>query len=136
MNDPAKSKKLKRLVTVQRQIEKMAENELSAAIAERTQVAENMNRTAGFMTSLEPLHRPFSRFYIEQFSRLAARDQRLSLIQQAQETRVAKERAKGDKLEEKMKDAVEAEKRAADDNGVYDLLDMIVTLKHTSFQQG
>ncbi|HLP69634.1 MAG TPA: hypothetical protein VK181_19145, partial [Rhizobium sp.] len=63
------------------------------------------------------------------------RDRQLSHLQKVQETRVARERTKADKLEEKMKEAMEGESRHADDNAVYDLLEMAVALQHTSLQQ-
>ncbi len=123
-----KSKKLKRLVAVQRHIEKMAENELSMVIRERNEVAEATVRTVGVMTSLDPLHRPLSRHYLERFSRLTSRDKQLGHLQRAQESRLAKERKKGDRLEEKMKGAREAEQRVADDNAVYDLVELTIAL--------
>lgn len=135
MPDDQKSKKLKRLVAVQRHIEKMAENELAASTRERAEVADAMSRTAGVMTSLDPVHRSLSHHYLDRYARLTTRDRQLSHLQKVQETRVARERTKADKLEEKMKEAVEGESRRADDNAVYDLLEMAVALQHASLQQ-
>jgi hypothetical protein len=134
--DNLRSQKLNRLVKVQRHVEKMAENDLALTIRERTSVAENMEKMADFITSLEPMHRAFSRNYTSQYSRLAARDTRLDLIQRAQETQVLKERTKADRLEEKKNDAVQLETRMADDKSVYELIDLHLTLKDVSLQQG
>jgi hypothetical protein len=37
--------------------------------------------------------------------------------------RVTQERAKGDRLEEGMREALQAERREADDNAIYDVID-------------
>lgn len=136
MAEVEKSRKLKRLVAVQRHVEKMAENELSMVIRERAEVAEATNRTVRVMTSLDPLHRPLSRHYLERFAKLTSRDRQLGNLQRTQETRLARERKKGDRLEEKMKEARQAETRVTDDNAVYDLIEMTLALKDTSLQQG
>jgi hypothetical protein len=44
-------------------------------------------------------------------------------MQQVHEMRLTRERAKGDRLEENMLDALQAERREADDNAVYDVID-------------
>jgi hypothetical protein len=49
---------------------------------------------------------------------------------------LAKERSKGDRLDERRKEALEQEQRAREDDAVINLLEMMITLKDTSFQQG
>lgn len=49
-------------------------------------------------------------------------------IQQVHEARMVKERAKGDRLEENMKDARLQEDRESADNSVLDLIDQYVSL--------
>jgi hypothetical protein len=44
-------------------------------------------------------------------------------MQQVHEMRLTRERAKADRLEEGMKEALQAERREADDNAVYDVID-------------
>jgi hypothetical protein len=44
-------------------------------------------------------------------------------MQQVHEMRLTRERAKGDRLEESMLEALQAERREADDNAVYDVID-------------
>jgi hypothetical protein len=58
--------------------------------------------------------------------RLAMKDQMLLDIQQGHEARVLKERAKGDRLEENMKDARVLEDRTEADDAIYDLVDQHV----------
>jgi hypothetical protein len=51
------------------------------------------------------------------------KDKQLTGIQQLHEMRLQRERAKGDRLEEGMKEALQSELREADDNAVYDIID-------------
>ena len=75
------------------------------------------------MGSASPLHAMFSGHYASQLGRLAQKDQMLLGIQQVHETRVLKERAKGDRLEEHRRDARVAEDRVEADDAIYDLID-------------
>lgn len=136
MADMDRSKKLKRLVSVQRHMEKMIENELSIIVRQREEVNTAMELTANVMTSLDPIHRGLSRHYLGRFSRLATEEKQLMAARRSQEARLAKERSKGDRLDERRKEAVEQEQRAREDDAVINLLEMMITLKDTSFQQG
>ena len=118
-----RSDKLKRLVAVQRHLEQMAESELAETARQRRDLAETIDVVADAMGSASPLHAMFSGHYASQLGRLAQKDQMLLGIQQVHETRVLKERAKGDRLEENMKDARMLEDRAAADDEIYDLVD-------------
>jgi len=117
---------LKRLVAVQRHLEQMAESELAETARQRRDLAETIDVVVDAMGSASPLHAMFSGHYASQLGRLAQKDQMLLGIQQVHETRVLKERAKGDRLEENMKDARVLEDRTADDNAIYDLVDQHV----------
>jgi hypothetical protein len=75
------------------------------------------------------LHAMFSGHYSSQLGRLAQKDQMLLSIQQVHEARVLKERVKGDRLEEHMKDARDLEDRETADNSIYDLVDQHVMSK-------
>ena len=119
----SRSEKLKRLVAVQRHLEQMAETELAETARQRRDLAETIDVVADAMGSASPLHAMFSGHYASQLGRLAQKDQMLLGIQQVHETRVLKERAKGDRLEENMKDARMLEDRAAADDEIYDLVD-------------
>ncbi|TNM66075.1 hypothetical protein [Aliirhizobium smilacinae] len=136
MADLDRSKKLKRLVGVQRHMEKMIENELAIIVRQGEEVNAAMELTANVMTSLDPIHRGLSRHYLGRFSRLATEEKQLMAARRSQETRLAKERSKGDKLDERRKEALEQEQRASEDDAVYNLLEMMITLKDASFQQG
>ncbi|AYC99674.1 hypothetical protein [Neorhizobium sp. NCHU2750] len=136
MADMDRSKKLKRLVSVQRHMEKIIENDLAIIVRQRDEVAAAMDLTASVMTSLDPIHRGLSRHYLGRFSRLSAEERQLAASRKAQETRLARERSKGDRLEERRKEAAEQEQRAREDEAVYNLLEMTITLKDASFQQG
>ena len=119
----ARSKKLQRLVAVQRHLEQMAEIDLAQTTRQREEVAETMDVVAGAITSLDPLHRSFSPIYSSQLGRLRQRDQMLEGVQQMHEVRVLRERTKADRLEDHMRDARASEDRQADDDAVYDLID-------------
>jgi hypothetical protein len=122
----SRSEKLKRLVAVQRHLEQMAESELAETARQRRDLAETIDVVVDAMGSANPLHAMFSGHYASQLGRLAQKDQMLLGIQQVHETRVLKERAKGDRLEENMKDARVLEDRTDDDNAIYDLVDQHV----------
>ena len=119
-----RSKKLKRLVSVQRHMEKMAEHELAATTQHRAEVAQSMEVVIQAIGSIDSIHRSFSQNYAERFGRLTIKDGQLESIQQIQEMKVLRERTKGDRLEEHMKKAREQEERQASDQAIYDLLEI------------
>lgn len=124
-----RSDKLKRLVAVQRHIEKMSENELAATTRHRNEVNQSMEEVIGAIGSLDPVHRQFSHHYAEKFARLTAKEQQLANIQQMQEVRVLKERTKADRLDETRKEARDHEDREAADNAIYELIEMTLAAK-------
>ena len=119
-----RSKKLKRLVSVQRQLERMAEGELAANTEQRREVEQSMEVVMDAIGSIKPIHMQFSKHYSERFGRLTTKDKQLAGVQKVLESKVLRERTKGDRLEEQMKEARELEDRERDDNAVYDLLEM------------
>lgn len=123
MAEQTRSQKLKRLVAVQRHLERMAENELAETSRQRVEVAQSIDRVIDAISSLDPLHMAFSEQYADRFGRLTQKDQQLSNTQSLQEMKVVRERTKADRLEDHMKDAREHETREADDNAVYDIID-------------
>ncbi|MFN7103025.1 MAG: hypothetical protein ACK4N1_10440 [Pseudorhizobium sp.] len=127
-----RSKKLKRLVNVQRHLEKMAESELAATTRHREEVAQSMEVVIAAIGSMEPVHRQFSQNYAERYGRLTIKEQQLESVQQLQETRVLKERTKADRLEEHMKDARDLEDREASDQAIYDLLEITLSAPASS----
>lgn len=125
MNPKKKSDKLKRLVAVQRHLEKMAESDLAATAKQRQEVNESMTSVMAAIGSLEnPVHRLFAQNYADRFDRLSTTERQLAGMQQIHEMRVMRERVKGDKLDEHRLEAREEEQREADDEAIYDLVDM------------
>lgn len=123
MAEKNRSEKLKRLVAVQRHLERMAENELADTTRQRLEVTESMERVMVAIGSVDPVHMAFSIHYAERYGRLMVRDQQLESIQTLIQMKVQQERTKADRLEDHMKDALELETREADDNAVYDIID-------------
>ncbi|WP_416798005.1 hypothetical protein [Ciceribacter azotifigens] len=124
MGPKKKSEKLARLVSVQRHMERMAESDLSNTARQRDEVSASMHMVMDAIGSLDPVHRLFAQNYAERFDRLANMEKQLAGIQQAQEAKVVRERVKGDRLEENRRDARLDEDREAEDNAIYDLVDM------------
>lgn len=125
----SRSDKLERLVKVQRHLEHMAEVELANTTRARQDVQENLNAVVEAIGSLNSVHQIFAGLYSGQISRLTAKDQHLETVQQIHENRMMRERTKGDRLEESMKEARDDERREADDAAVYDVLDQQIALK-------
>jgi hypothetical protein len=132
MAEQNRSKKLKRLVTVQRHLEKMAESELAATTRHRQEVAQSMEVVIEAIGSMEPVHRQFSQHYAERYGRLTIKDQQLENVQQFQENKVLKERTKAERLEDHMKDARDLEDREASDQAIYDLLEITLAAPASS----
>lgn len=127
-----RSQKLKRLVNVQRHLEKMAEHELASTTRHRAEINESIETVVEAIGSMEPVHRQFTQHYVERFSRLSTKERQLAGIQQVQEMKVMRERTKGDRLEENMKDARDLEDREADDNAIYELIEMTLAAPASS----
>ena len=123
MAKQTRSQKLQRLVNVQRHLEHMAEYELAATTSVRREVLDSLDAVVDAIGSLSPIHQIFTSLYSTQITRLSARDQHLQMQQQIHENRMMREKAKGDRLEENMRDARTAEDREAADNDLYDMID-------------
>lgn len=124
MASDKRSEKLKRLVAVQRHMEKVAEGELAETGRQRAEVAETMDLVIQAISSGEQIHWQFARNYSGRFTRLMMQDKQLAGVQQVQEMKVLRERTKADRLADKMKEARTLEDREADDNAIYDLLEI------------
>ena len=123
MAEKTRSEKLKRLVAVQRHLEQMAEYDLAETNRQRAEVSRSIDAVVTALGSMDPIHRAFSQGYADRFERLSTKDKQLTGMEQLHGMRLQQERAKGDRLEESMMDALEAERREADDNAVYDIID-------------
>jgi hypothetical protein len=124
MASQKKSDKLKRLVAVQRHMERMAESDLGITGQRIEENARSMDMVMEAIGSLDPVHRLFAQNYADRFDRLSNTDKQLHGLQQVQEMKLLRERAKGDRLEENRKDARALEEREADDDAIYDLIDI------------
>lgn len=120
-----RSEKLKRLARIQNQIGKIAEMELTEAHAERRLTEERMGRLIEALASPLPVHYGFSRLYGGQLGRLKMKKQILDGKVRLIERRLLSERAKADSLAENAKQAAGEERREAEDDAVFDLLDYI-----------
>lgn len=132
MAKQSRSDKLERLVKVQRHLEHMAEVELANTARARQEVQESLGAVVDAIGSLAPVHQIFAGLYSSQISRLTAKDQQLETMQHIHENKMMRERAKGDRLEDNMKEAREQENREAEDLGIYDILDQQMALKFRS----
>ncbi|OCJ17702.1 hypothetical protein A6U87_01830 [Rhizobium sp. AC44/96] len=123
MAEKTRSQKLKRLVAVQRHLEQMAEYDLAETSRQRAEVNNQIDNVVLALGSMDPVHHAFSQSYADRFNRLGIKDKQLNGMQEVHEMRVRQERAKGDRLEDNMREAVDGERRESDDNAVYDLID-------------
>jgi hypothetical protein len=129
MAKQSRSEKLERLVKVQRHLEHMAEADLANTTRARQEVQESLAASVDAIGSLAPIHQIFAGLYSGQISRLTAKDQHLETIQQIHESKMSRERAKGDRLEAGMKEARAEEDREAEDAAIYDILDQQIAVK-------
>lgn len=123
-----RSNKLMRLVKVQRHLEHMAENELAATTRSRNEIAEDLDAVVEAIGSVNSVHQLFASIYSGQISRLTAKDQHLKTIQNIQEQKILREKAKADRLFERAGEAREREDREAEENAIQELLDMHLVL--------
>ena len=123
-----RSDKLKRLVAVQRHMERMAELDLASTTEVRRELAQKMEFAMDAIGSFEPVHMSLKGQYALQYGRLNGQDQQMETLQEVQENRILREKAKGDRLEEHFKDARNAEEREREDNAVIDLIEMRLAL--------
>jgi aminoglycoside phosphotransferase (APT) family kinase protein len=122
-----RSDKLKRLVTVQRHMERMAEIELSKTTQARQMVGDAMTDTLAALTSFDPIHQALSGSYSTRYGRLKTQDKQLENLQEVNELRVLRERTKADKLEEHFLEARQHEEREADDKSIEDLMEIYLS---------
>jgi hypothetical protein len=132
MADQSKSAKLGRLVKVQRHLEHMAENELAATTRARAEIADDLDAVVEAIGSVNSIHQLFASIYSSQISRLTAKDQHLQNVQQIQEQKILREKAKADRLAERAGDAREMEDNEAQEKAIQELLDIHLVLRGPS----
>jgi hypothetical protein len=125
-----RSAKLLRLVKVQRHLEHLAENELAVTTQARAEINETMTAVVGAIGSLDSVHQLFTGIYSNQISRLTAKDQHLYNVQQIQEQKILREKAKADRLAEQALEARDAEDRDEEERSIFELLDQHLILSN------
>lgn len=128
MTAKTRSEKLKRLVAVQRHMEKIAEIDLSMTTSIREELAEKMDYAMVAIGSFSPVHLGLKDQYARQHGRFRGEDQQMANLQAVQEQRILQEKVKGDRLEEHFREARAAEDREREDNAVIELIDMRLAL--------
>ena len=123
MAESKRSEKLKRLVAVQRHLERMTESELAETGRVRAEVQRSMDQVIDAIGSMNPVHQVFSGNYADRFAKLSVRDGQLAGMQTLLEMQMLRERTKADRFEEHMHEALEAEEREDEDNAIYDVID-------------
>lgn len=119
----SRSEKLARLVRVQRQIERMAEYELSLTMRAQAETDATQDALVEAVGSFNPIHAAMSHQYAQRFQRLSARSQMLAGAKGLQERKMLTEKTKADRLADQAGQAAEAEDRLATDESLFDLLD-------------
>jgi hypothetical protein len=132
MADQSRSAKLGRLVKVQRHLEHMAENELAATTRARAELADDLDAVVEAIGSVDSVHQLFASIYSGQISRLTAKDQHLQNVQQAQEQKILREKAKADRLAERAGDARDVEDSEAQERSIQELIDIRLILGGSS----
>lgn len=132
MADQSRSAKLGRLVKVQRHLEHMAESELAVTTRARAEVADDLQAVVDAIGSVNSIHQLFASIYSSQISRLTAKDQHLQTVQQIQEQKILREKAKADRLAERAGDAREIEDNEAQERAIQELLDIHLVLSGPS----
>ncbi|MGO7902605.1 hypothetical protein ACC719_34715, partial [Rhizobium ruizarguesonis] len=95
MIEQKRSQKLKRLLSVQRHTERVAENDLAETSSQRVEVNAAIDDVILALGAMDPVHHAFSQNYADRFGRLTIRDQQRNGMQQVHEMRLTRERAKG-----------------------------------------
>ena len=132
MAEQSRSAKLARLVKVQRHLEHMAENELATTTRARAELAEDLDAVVEAIGSVDSVHQRFTSIYSGQISRFTAKDQHLQMVQQTQEQKILREKAKADRLAERAQDAREAEDNERQEQAIQELLDIHLALRKPS----
>ena len=110
----------------------MAENELAATTRARAEVADDLQAVVDAIGSVNSIHQLFASIYSSQISRLTAKDQHLQTVQQVQEQKILREKAKADRLAERATDARDLEENEAQEAAIQELLDIHLALRGPS----
>ncbi|KJS16425.1 MAG: hypothetical protein VR78_07700 [Hoeflea sp. BRH_c9] len=125
----SRAQKLARLVRVQRQIERMAESELSHTLRQQVATEETQAALVDAVGSFDPVHAAMSHQYALRFQRLSARAQQIAGAKALQERRVLTEKTKADRLTDQAAEAADDEDRVTADEALLDLLEISLQLR-------
>jgi cysteinyl-tRNA synthetase len=128
MAELSKSAKLGRLVKVQRHLEHMAESDLAVTTKARAEIADDLDAVVNAIGSVDTIHQLFTSIYSGQISRLTAKDQHLQTVQQIQEQKILREKAKADRLAERQHEARDAEDGERQEAAIQELIDIRLAL--------
>ncbi len=120
----SKAEKLKRLVKVQRHMERMAELELAETSRTRQEISLRQDHAIEAISSMEPIHAGLKSQYALQYERLTTRDAQLSRLQEVQQNQVLREKAKADRLDEHYVGARDDEDREQQETALFDMLEV------------
>jgi hypothetical protein len=119
----SRAEKLARLVRVQRQIERMAETQLSNTLRDQAALDASQDALVEAVGSFDPVHAAMSHNYAQRFQRISAKSQQLEGIKSVQERRVLTEKTKG-RPSDRSGGSCRGERRsAAADEALLDLLE-------------
>lgn len=120
----SRAEKLARLVRVQRQLERMAETELSHTLREQAATQATQDALVEAVGSFDPVHAAMSHQYALRFQRLSAKAQLLAGTRALQEKRMLTEKTKADRLADQASEATGDEERLQSDEDLLDLLEI------------
>lgn len=114
---------LQRLVSLQRQLQRLAEADLAHANRERDEVRQAIENLVEAMSGMSAPHTLFPHLYARQLSTLKARDQVLAGQVELHKTRINTERTRGERVGHKLDQANLDSERHFDDEALFDMLD-------------
>lgn len=123
------SERLKRLIKIQRQKEKIAQTDLAFILNRQQQADHSVSNVLDALGSISPLHSTFASHYTKRLTSLETTQKKLQMHRAAQEKKMLTERVKADRLEEKMLRASLDEERHDLEENMQDLLDMLGSTK-------
>lgn len=114
---------LRRLVALQRQLQRLAEADLAQANREREEVCSAIENLVEAMSGMSATHRLFPHLYARQLSTLKARDQMLAGQIDLHRARLNTERTRGDRVDHKLDQVNQDNERHFDEEALFDMLD-------------
>lgn len=129
-----KSERLQRLVTIQRQKEKLAENELAAVLSAQRYNDDSVNSVIDALGKFDPIHMVVSGHYSKRLSSLDTKKKKLDFQRGVQEKNMLTERTKANRLEERADAFKVDESREAEEEGLHDLMDILSSHNKSSLR--